>query len=78
MLFLYNYDYWLLEIVDKYKENVKYESKNILCKIFYVVSVRMSGEILENRKFGWYRPDEIQGQFFCLFIRKNPIKVINC
>ena len=33
---------------NKTREN---ERKNILCEIFYVVSVRISGEILEDQNF---------------------------
>ena len=37
----------VLESADKYKYNCKDKHKNILCKIFYVVSVCMYREILE-------------------------------
>ena len=57
----------MLESAEKCKENGKYERKNILCEIFYVVSVRMSGEILEDVKFGRYGPDVNQGRLFLFF-----------
>ena len=48
-------------------------------EIFYVVSVRMPGEIiLQDRKVGRYRPDRNQGNFFvCLFSRNTTIKEIS-
>ena len=48
----------------------------IICEIFYVVSVRISGEILDDQKF-WDDTDmiEIKVKFF-LFSSKKPIKAI--
>ena len=40
----------LLESADKCKGNDKYERKIIPCEMFYVVSVHISGEILEYWK----------------------------
>ena len=57
----------MLDSADKFKENGKDERTNILCEIFYVVYVRMSGEILEYRKVGRYGPYGNQGQLF-LFV----------
>ena len=39
---------WVLDIAEKLKNIYNDEYKNILCEIFYVVSVRMSGQILED------------------------------
>ena len=49
------------------------------CEIFFVVSVRMLGEILENQKL-WDNmvPMEIQATYFCLFCRKNKFNTIKC
>ena len=41
----------VLDIADKCKENWKDECKNILCEIFYVVTVFMSRNILEDQIF---------------------------
>ena len=57
----------MLESAEKCKENGKYEHKNIICEIFYVVSVRMLGKILEDRKVGRYGPDGNQGHLFFFF-----------
>ena len=62
----------------KIQGNGKYECKNIICEIFYIVSVRMSGEILEYRKVGRYGPDGNQGHLFFLFSRNKTIKAIKC
>ena len=50
----------------------------IICEIFYVVSVRISGEILDDQKL-WDDTDmiEIKVTFF-LFSSKNPIKAVKC
>ena len=61
----------MLESSVKCKENGKDEGKNILCEIFYVVFVRMSGEILEDRKVGRYGPDVNQGQFVLVGIIRS-------
>ena len=59
------------------RKNWKDERKNIICGIFYVVSVRMSGEILEDQKV-WDDTGlmEIKVTFF--LSRKKPIKEIKC
>ena len=57
----------VLESAERCKENRKDEWKNILYEIFYVVSVRTPGEILEYWKVGRYRPDVNQGHLF-LFV----------
>ena len=51
-------------IAYKCKENGKDEYKNIIFEIFHVVSVRMSGEILEDTKVGICGPDVNQGHLF--------------
>ena len=51
----------MLESAEKLRENSKDERKNILWEILYVVSICMSGEILEDQKVGHYNPDENQG-----------------
>ena len=55
----------MLESKDKCKESRKDEPASILCKMFYVMSVRMSGEIiLEDQKLRKYGPDGNQGHLF--------------
>ena len=57
---------------------MKYKRKNVICGIFCVLSVRMSGEILEDQKFRQYGPGVNQVHLLFLFSRKNPIKSIKC
>ena len=48
VIFFYFNDDGMLKSAEKFKENGKYDCKNILCEIFYVVSVCMSGENLRR------------------------------
>ena len=53
-----------LESADKCKENREYERKNVLCEILYVLSVCVSGEILEDWKVIHYGPHLNQCRLF--------------
>ena len=57
----------VLDSADKSNKNGEDKRKNILCEIFYVVSVCMSGEILEDRKVRQYGPD-INQVTYVLFV----------
>ena len=67
----------VFESEESCKENRKYERKYNLCEIFIVVSVRMPGEILEDRKV-WDDTglSKIKVSCICLFNTKNPIRDI--
>ena len=68
-----------MEGADQCKENGKYERTNILCEIIYILSVCMSGDILEYQKVGKYAPDGNQAHLlFYQLSRKDPIKAIKC
>ena len=54
----------VLGSAEKCKENRKDECKNILCEIFYVLSVHISGKILDDQKVGRYGTDGNQGHLF--------------
>ena len=67
----------VLESAEKFRENGKDERKIIIWEIFYVVCVRMSGKILEDRKVGRYETGGNTSHSFFWFSRNNHIKAIS-
>ena len=69
----------MLNSTDKFKDNGKDSCKNILCEILYIVSVRITREMLEYWKVGQEGTDENQDcLFFDYLVGWKPTEAINC